>query len=262
MTTMIARCSCLSRLAFAAAFLAGASLLNADTRVALNRPTAADVATPAATGTTPTPLTRDLLLGELTHKLAAHFNLEGDLQLELIRTWAPPARVASVWELQILDFPSVASASMMLRCRILADAAPVTETTFVVRAQLWRDAWTTRQPLTIGGSFDASMLEARRVDLFRDRDALPAAVGDRSYVFARAVPAGRLLTWRDIARRPLVKKGDMVEVSAVDGLLAVTMKALAMENGAQGDTVTVRNPESRKDFAAMVIAENRVQVRF
>jgi flagella basal body P-ring formation protein FlgA len=40
------------------------------------------------------------------------------------------------------------------------------------------------------------------------------------------------------------------------------MKALAMENGAQGDVVTVRNPESRKDFAAQVIDENRVQVRF
>jgi flagella basal body P-ring formation protein FlgA len=40
------------------------------------------------------------------------------------------------------------------------------------------------------------------------------------------------------------------------------MKALAMENGSQGDTVTVRNPQSRKDFAAMVVDENRVQVRF
>jgi hypothetical protein len=27
-------------------------------------------------------------------------------------------------------------------------------------------------------------------------------------------------------------------------------------------TVTVRNPESRKDFAALVVSENRVQVRF
>jgi flagella basal body P-ring formation protein FlgA len=35
-----------------------------------------------------------------------------------------------------------------------------------------------------------------------------------------------------------------------------------MENGAQGDTVTVRNAESRKDFAAMVVSENRVQIRF
>jgi flagella basal body P-ring formation protein FlgA len=35
-----------------------------------------------------------------------------------------------------------------------------------------------------------------------------------------------------------------------------------MENGAQGDTVTVRNPESQKNFAAVVVDENRVQVRF
>jgi flagella basal body P-ring formation protein FlgA len=76
------------------------------------------------------------------------------------------------------------------------------------------------------------------------------------------VSAGRLLTWRDLARRPLVRKGDFVEVSATSGLLLVTMKALAMENGAQGETVTVRNPVSQKNFAAVVVDENRVQVRF
>lgn len=209
-----------------------------------------------------TPFTRDLLIGALTRTLTAHFNFEGELQLELLRPWTPPARVATAWELSVLEYPSVPSSSMMLRCRVLADAAPVTETTFVVRAQLWRDAWASRLPLTVGGAFDAALLEVRRVDLLRERDALPASVGDRTFVFARATPAGRLLTWRDLTRRPLVKKGELVEVSAAEGMLIVTMKALAMENGAQGDTVTVRNPESRKDFAAMVIDENRVQVRF
>ena len=68
--------------------------------------------------------------------------------------------------------------------------------------------------------------------------------------------------WRDISRRPLVKKGDLVEVSTSSGLLIVKMKALAMENGGQGETVTVRNPESQKNFAAVVVDENRVQVRF
>lgn len=218
---------------------------------------AADVA-PAS----PTPLTREQLLTLLTHDLSAHFNLEGDLQLELVRDWAPPARIASAWQLIALEYPSVPSSSMLVRCRVAADNAVVGETTFIVRASLWRDAWATRQPLTIGATFDASMLETRRVDLFRERDALPAAVGDRSFIFARGVPAGRLLTWHDIARRPLVKKGEIVEVSAADGMLLVTMKALAMENGAQGDTVTVRNPESQKNFAAVVVDENHVQVRF
>ncbi len=209
-----------------------------------------------------TPLTREHLVSELTRHLAAHFNLDGELQLELLRPWSPPARLAKSWQLEVLEFPAVAGSSMLLRCRVVADGEPAPEWTLVLRASLWRDAWASRMPLAHGDTFDPSMLEVRRVDLFRERDALPAAVGDRSYAMTRSVAAGRLLTWRDVGRRPLVRKGQFVEVSAVEGQLVVTMKALAMENGAQGETVTVRNPESRKDFAAMVVDENRVQVRF
>jgi len=215
-----------------------------------------------AAGPDATPLARDQFLGELGRDLAAHFNLEGDLQIELLRPWAPPAQVAAAWTIEVLEYPALPSSSMLLRCRILADGAEAASATLVLRASLWRDAWVSRAPLALGAGFDPADLETRRVDLFRDRDALPAAVGDRSYAFVRAVGPGRLLTWRDIARRPLVRKGSLVDVSAADGQLVITMKAVAMENGAQGDTVTVRNPESRKDFAAMVVDENRVQVRF
>ena len=218
---------------------------------------------PAATADAPvTPLTRDLLLTSLSRDLAAHFDLDGDLELELIRDWAPPAQVAHAWKVEIREFPTVASSAMVVRCRVYADNNVAAETSLMVRATLWRDAWATRFPTTTGATFDPAVLETRRVDLLRDRDALPASVGDASYIFACAVPAGRLLTWRDIARRPLVKRGDMVDVSAVDGMLTITMKAVAMENGGRGDRVTVRNPDSHKDFSALVIDENRVQVRF
>lgn len=225
-------------------------------------PAAAPAAAPAATST---PLTRDHFIAALARDLTTHFNLEGELQLDLLRVWTPPARVATTWDVSILEYPALPASSMLIRIRIAADGQPVTaaaDSSVVLRASLWRDSWVTRQPLTVGTTFDPAALETRRVDLFRERDVLPAAVGDRTFIFARAVPAGRLLTWRDIARRPLVKKGALVEVSAASGLLIVTMKALAMENGAQGDTVTVRNPESQKNFAATVVDENRVQVRF
>lgn len=220
------------------------------------------VATIAPATDTAGPLSREYFVASLGREIAAHFNLDGDLQLDLLRPWAPPARVARVWSISVVEFPPVPSSSMMVRCRAMADGASEAEWTLVLRATLWREAWVARLPLAPGAIFDPSQLEARRVDLLRERDVVPAAVGDRSYVFARGVPAGRLLTWRDIARRPLVKKGNIVEVSAADGLLLVTLKALAMENGAQGDTVTVRNPESLKTFAAVVVDENRVQVRF
>jgi flagellar basal body P-ring formation protein FlgA len=45
-------------------------------------------------------------------------------------------------------------------------------------------------------------LDTRRIDCLREREALPATVGDDSFIFARQVPADRLLTWQDVARRP------------------------------------------------------------
>lgn len=243
----------------AVAILAGVSLLRAETALSVA------AREPAAEAATPTPLTHERFVALVARELSTHFNLEGELQLELLRPWTPPAHIASAWSISVTEFPSLPTSSMLVRLRISADGKVVTgpaETTLVLRASLWRDAWAARLPLTFGATFDPTALEARRVDMFRERDVLPAAVGDRSFVYARAVSAGRLLTWRDITRRPLVKKGDLVEVSAASGLLVVTMKGLAMENGAQGDTVTIRNPESQKNFAAIVVDENRVQVRF
>ena len=248
-----------ARISFPFVFLACTALLAAPApaRAAV---APAEPAAPAAES----PLAQDDFVTLLARDLSAHFNLEGDLQLELLRTWTPPERVARAWKIEITEYPALPSASMLVRCRVFADGAPVTsaDETLVLRAMLWRDVWVARQPLDNGAMFDAAMLDARRVDLFRERDALPATVGDRTFIFARSVQAGRLLTWRDIARRPLVRKGELVDVSAAEGQLVITMKALAMQNGAQGEAITVRNVESRKDFTAFVVDESHVQVRF
>lgn len=220
-------------------------------------PTTEPVATSSAT-----PLTREKLLAAVGQQLIAHFNLEGDLDLDLLRAWTAPAQVSSDWNVAVVEYPLQPTSSMLVRCRIQAGSAGATDVTLMLRASLWREVWVTRTQLVANSMFDPAQLETRRVDCLRERDTLAVTVGDHSYIFARGVPPGRLLSWRDIARRPLVRKGDLVEVSAVDGLLVVTMKAIAMENGGQGDRVTVRNPDSRKDFAAMVIDENHVQVRF
>jgi flagella basal body P-ring formation protein FlgA len=208
------------------------------------------------------PLDQARFIAALGRELATHFNLTGELSLELLRPWSPPARIAGNWQVVVTEYPSIAASSMLVRCRLVADGAETGETTVVLRAALWRDAWVARQPLAVGAVFDAAQLETRRVDLFRERDALPADVGDNTFLLVRALSPGRLLNWRDIARRPLVRKGELVDVSAADGMLQITMKGMAMESGAQGDTVTVRNLESNKDIHAQVVAENRVQVRF
>jgi len=208
------------------------------------------------------PLARDEFLSALSRDLVAHYNLEGELELDLPRNWTTPDCVARHWQVVVSDYPALPAGSMLVRCRLVADGAVAADTTFIVRASLWRDVWAARQPLSNGAAFDPALLDARRVDLLRERDAVPVEVGDRSFIFLRSVQPGRLLTWRDLGRRPLIRKGELVEVSAAEGQLNITMKGLAMQNGALGEAVTIRNPDSRKDFTAFVVDENHVQVRF
>ena len=96
------------------------------------------------------PLTQQAFTEALASDLAGHFNLEGDLQLELLRAWTPPTQIASTWGVVVTEYPNVASTAMIVRCRVLADNAVVADPQLMVRAALWRDAWVARNPLTTG----------------------------------------------------------------------------------------------------------------
>ncbi len=221
--------------------------------------------TPAAFSEAPVPLvpvTGQQVVDTIKEELISHFNLMGELDVEITGPWSVPEKLASNWRIEVVDFPSIATSSMAIRCHFVADGTSAGDATVIVHSSLWRDAWFARQPIASGTTFDATCLEAHRVDALKNRDALPSNVGDDAFVIAVTIPAGRGLTWHDVARRPLVRKGEMVEVTATEGSLNVNMKGIALESGARGDVVNIRNTESQKTIPAVVVADNRVQVHF
>jgi flagella basal body P-ring formation protein FlgA len=224
-------------------------------------PVLADPADPADS-MAKTAFTGAQLSAELTRLLTAHYGLDGDLQLDLLRPWTSSVASAVSWQVAVDEYPNIATATMLVRCRVMADGVLADQVSVMVRASLWRDAWFTRQPIAAHTVFSPDLLDVRRVDALREHDALPASAGDNDLVFTRDMPADRMLTWHDVARRPLVRKGDVVQVTAAEGRLFISMKALALENGTRGDLVTVRNLESHKDVSALVVDEGHVEVRF
>jgi flagella basal body P-ring formation protein FlgA len=209
----------------------------------------------------PSAFSPDALSAAMARDLASHFNLEGDFQVEISRPWIPEHQIEGDWTVEVVEYPTSPASQMLVRCQV-KDAGGTQNATLLVHAALWRDAWAVHLPITSGDVFDPSRLEVRRCDFLKEHEILPTSVGDETYMFSRVVPVGRMLTWHDIAKHPLVKRGDLVEVTAKDGLLTVSMKALAMESGVKGDTITVRNPESRREFSATVTEANHVQVQF
>jgi flagella basal body P-ring formation protein FlgA len=203
----------------------------------------------------------DQILLDLAHQLHGRFHLEGELDLEFASVWSPPECRAREWKVTVVEFPAAATGAMLVRFRLCADGAPQPDATLMLRASLWRDAWFTQEPMPSGAELEVAQLESRRVDYFRARDAIPAVPFARDFVTIRPLPAGAMLSWRDVGNKPLVRKGEMVEVSAVQGMLHVAMKALALQSGARGEIVNVRNPESLKIIPAVVVSENCVAVR-
>jgi flagella basal body P-ring formation protein FlgA len=221
---------------------------------------AAQTATSSALApATPPATAEDLWLVSLTALLADRYHTTGELRLSWIR--ARPAGTPADADLVLVSAPSELASQLLVTVRATDAAGRAAEHTLVLRAELWRDGLALRDAAPTGAPLDPASADIRRFDALRERDALPLnAVNEMA--FARAVPAGRLLTRRDVIRFPLVRRGQTIEVLATDGRLTVTLRAIALNDAGRGETVRVRNPDSKKDFVAEVIADSRATIRF
>ena len=131
------------------------------------------------------------------------------------------------------------------------------------RPHLYSDVWFTMAPLRKGDLAKVSDLEARQVDLLSEPDAVVARLEVlQRHEYRNDLRPGQPLEWTDLVERSLVRKGEIVDVIAYQGMIGITMRAKVQENGVRGDMVFLRNLESNKEFAGEVIDEGRVQVTF
>lgn len=267
-------------LALAPAAFAGAptaqllALLEPEVPVAVqptSAPSLAPVAAlPAAALLAPTPATtpatmeldRTAILDLLTRRLADHYHLNGELRL------LPQGRIASVpvsgaYDLRIVSAPVEPSRTFAVRYQIVCDQVIIYDATVNLSAEHWLPVYVARQQAQKGSSPYLADLVEERVDTLQVRYTLVEAGTDLSqYELALPTAPNRALGWRNLAPRPLVKKGAVVEARVEQGTLNISLPALALQDGREGELIRVRNLQSRKDFNARVTHENVVRVTY
>ncbi len=211
-----------------------------------------------------TTLGADVLIVELEKELGARLSLSGDLKLTLAQQWQPLKLPASDFALAITESPSAGIAgTFVIRVRITSGEAAVADLPISLRAQLFQEVWTAADRVERGQSLDRTLLTTSKVDVLRERQPpLLADVDPSAFDAVQPIAAGRCITRRDVIERPIVRRGQVVEVIAHHGQLAIRMKALALESGASGSLIKLRNIESRKEFSGQILNENKVQVHF
>ncbi|MCS6245126.1 MAG: flagellar basal body P-ring formation protein FlgA [Opitutus sp.] len=219
----------------------------------------AQVQAAPASATGATASAPDPWLETLCALLTDRYQVTGQLNL----AWNRPRPAATPVEADLVVVTASAELAPQILVTVRAtDSAGVkSDHMLVLRAELWRDGWMVRDPVTAGSRLDPLALDPRRFDALRERDSIPADP-KLDLNFARNMPMGRLVAWRDVVRRPLVRRGQAMEVIATSGALTVTLNGIALNDAASGETVRVRNPDSKKEFVAQVVSESRATIRF
>jgi flagella basal body P-ring formation protein FlgA len=212
----------------------------------------------------PQSITGTGLVAELEKELGTRLSLNGELKLELVSQWQTLKLSSPSFIVQLTDLPPGGlSRSFGLRFKIVSGADTFGPFQVFVRAQLWQEVWVAATRLERGQALDRTQVTPQKVDIFQERlPLISTAVDPGTLELTASVSAGRTLSRMEAIGRPLIRKGQFVEAVAQHGAMSISMKALALENGAAGDLIRLRNVESRKDFNAQVLNENKVQVRF
>ena len=128
------------------------------------------------------------------------------------------------------------------------------------------EVWATQSVLVrevrAGESLTASMFERRRSALSFS-NARGQVLGHEllvGSVAARDLAAGIVLTEKDVVRPKLIKAGDMIFFEITKGAITARVPAIAQEDGARGDRISVTLVQSEREIKGIVASRELVHM--
>jgi flagella basal body P-ring formation protein FlgA len=209
-------------------------------------------------------LSADDLQSELQKQLTAYFGLKGDLRLTLLEQWRPVPLPGKDCDITLTDYPADGiTSNFTVTFKVVSAGIAVGEWQLPLRAQLWQSVWVSQGRLERGQSLDHTTLNDQKIDVLRvPQTYLSDDVNPDVYDVAQGIAPGHPIAKEDLIERPVIHRGDVVDVVATEGLLDIRMKALALEDGAMNALIKMRNLDSNKEFDAQILNENEVRVHF
>jgi len=122
-----------------------------------------------------------------------------------------------------------------------------------VRIRVFGKVWITVQSIRQGEVISARQLVQKETEITNFNEA-PFTFSQTSHWIARRhIAANRILLQRDVREPFLVQKGHHLDVEYHSGAIRIKLKALALQNGGNGELIWVKNLENRKRLRVKVI---------
>ena len=217
-----------------------------------------------AAATRPVPDSK--LVPLIAKALSDSFELDlAKLVLEPSRPLAPvavPQDTANI-SIKLLNNPYTKPSSFMkAQYAILADGLPVAEHTSYFKAQLLQDVWVAQKVAQRGATLGEAKITKKKTNIINLRDAIWIGKPDSSQQLVTTVSAGTVLQERHLRRTPAIYRNQTVEAVLSHKALEIRLRVLALEDGAPGDVIRLRNTSSAKEIRGTVINSREVKVTF
>lgn len=187
----------------------------------------------------------------------------GELGLRLTRPWTSANVPDEPFALKVLEIPTSGIGPVfIIRFELeTAFGEHIGSWQASLQAKVWREIWVSGSPLRRGDSLRGADLKRERRDMLLCREPLAeVASDDQSLEFSESVQPDSPILARMLRHRAIVHRGQSIAALVHDGALMITLKVEALEDGAAGQVIRVRNPISRRDLHGKVLDEQNILV--
>jgi len=136
------------------------------------------------------------------------------------------------------------------------------EHTGFFKAALLREVWVASRLCNRLATLDQAPLKRKKVDVINQRNGVwegEKLTADLQII--QPVPAGAVLLPHHVRRKPVVLRNQTVQAVVRHKALLIRLNVTALEDGAPGDVIRLRNPKSYKELRGTVVNSETVSVK-
>jgi len=190
---------------------------------------------------------------------------QGKLVLEPSRAMNPvsvPKDTANI-TIKLITQPYTRPTSFMkAQYTVLADGLTSGTHTSYFKVQLIQPVWIAQKVAQRGKTMGESKLIQKKTDVINLRDVVWSGKPDQTLQFVTTVSAGTVIQERHLRRTPAILRNQTVEAVLEHKTLEIRLRAIALEDGAPGDVIRLRNSSSSKEIRGKVINNREVKVNY
>lgn len=190
-------------------------------------------------------------------------DIDGKLEFETAREWRPVPVPDGNIDIEILNDSNIKPDSyVIIKFNIVSHSGKTGPYYIQLRCKCYQEVLTSAQPIERGTVISPNMMTWSIQDSFSLKSPVTREMisPDDPLESVRSLDAGDPILQRDIRRRPMVRRRDLVTAILDKGSLQISLKAVSDEEGYRGDIIRVTNIRSNKQFHARVVGRNIVQL--